>query len=531
MTKLSKSVFVREATGLTRELSASDVLMYNLLDMGLAWPLVYMFFASSGYPGANLPITVLVGFFPNLIIALLFYYLSVAMPRTGGDYVWCSRLVHPAIGFMESFAVVAFWLSYSGPVDGFLVPYGIGSMFTNLAVATGNPGYLNLATMFSGQMPLLIGSLVVVATVILVAGFGLRNAFKFQWATFILTVIGVAIFLIVLGTSSPEMFKSNFNQLSGANYDGLIQAAHSAGLTTDFTLGGTVIGSLFSFTLYLGYQTSAYLGGEVRQAHRSQLIGIVWSTVIFALIVFLVWEAPYLIMGGSFISAVSQLSAAGNSAYTLPMPPVLSYLIMFANPNPIVGVLVPLAIIATLFGSQETIVLMCVRIIFSWSFDGVTPAKLADISEKRASPNNALAVVAVVMTIYVLLSVFAANVLTFFSYTTSGVYLALAFVGVAGILLPYKHKDMFLASPPSVQRKIAGVPLIAILGVLTLLTGIFVAFIAASPIFTGAPVNPYYIIAMAVIFIVGLLAYEGSLHYQKSKGIDLSVRFKQIPPE
>ena len=83
----------------------------------------------------------------------------------------------------------------------------------------------------------------------------------------------------------------------------------------------------------------------------------------------------------------------------------------------------------------------------------------------------------------------------------------------------------------NVQRKLAGIPVVAILGVITLLTGIFVAYIAASPIFTGVPVNPYYLAGMVGVFVVGLLIYEVSTMYQKSKGIDISKRFSMIPPE
>jgi len=505
--------------------------MFNLLNMGLAWPFLYIFFAASAYPGVNLPITVIIGLFPNLIIALLYYYLTVAFPRTGGDYVWVSRLVHPAIGFMESFAVVVFFLSFIGPVSGWFMSFGFSTMFTNLAIATGNPAYLSYASMAASQNWLLVGSLLVLAAIVMAAAFGLKNTFRYQWTTFIVMIIGLSVFLITLAGSSPTTFQTNFNQLSGANYDGLLTAANNAGLVTGFTLSGTVIGSFYSFLNFIGFYISAYVGGEVKQSSRSQFIGIIGSTVIFGVLVYVLFAAPYQIMGGSFISATSQLSAASNSAYTLSSPPVTSFLVIFANPSAIVAILVPLAIIASVLGSLETIVLTAVRIIFAWSFDGVTPAKLATVSEKRGSPNYALAVVAIVGLVYVLLSVFAANVLTFLAYSTSGIFLAISFVGIAGVLFPYKHKDLFVAAPANVQRKLGGVPVIAILGAITFVTGVFVACIAASPIFTGAPINPYYLLGLAGVFIVGLVIYGTSVGYQKSRGFDLSLRFKQIPPE
>lgn len=505
--------------------------MYNLLNMGLAWPMLYVFFAASAYPGVNLPVTVPIAFFPILIIALLYYYFTVAFPRSGGDYVWVSRLVHPAIGFMESFGIVVFNLSFIGPVSGWMMTYGFSTMFTDLAVATGNSGYLSLATAASSQNSILIGSFLVLVAIVMAAAFGLRNTFRYQWVTFLVMIVGLVVFLVTLASSSPAAFKSNFNQLSGANYDTLVNSAKSAGIVTGFTLAGTLIGTFYSFLLYIGFEFSSYLGGEVKQSEKSQFIAIIGSAIVFCVVVFTMFAVPYLVMGGPFINGISQLAGSGNSAYTLPSPPVTSYLVIFANPSAIVAVLVPLAIIALVLGSLETIILLAVRIIFAWSFDGVTPTKLAEVSERYGSPNFALAVVAVVGLIYVLLSNFAANVLTFLAYTTSGIFISIAMVGIAGIMFPYKRKDLFQGSPANVQRKLGGVPVIAILGAITFVTGVFVACVSASPVFTGAPINPYYILALASVFIAGFIIYEISVHYHKSKGFDLSIRFKQIPPE
>ncbi|MDA4130815.1 MAG: APC family permease [Thaumarchaeota archaeon] len=527
-------IFIRNATGLTRQLSAKDVLMFNLLNMGLAWPLLYIFFAGLAYQGINTPITVLIGLPGNLVIALLFYYLTTAFPRTGGDYVWVSRLVHPAIGFMESFAVVVFFLGFIGPVAGWFVTFGLAGIFNNLGVATGNTSYFSLATSLSSTNSVLVGSLVVLAAIVLGAVFGTKISFRYQWATFILMFVGIVTFLVVVGTTSQATFQSNLQSLGNTSYNGIIQAASKSGFITAFTFGGTLIGSFYSFLNYLGYYLSAYVGGEVKQSNRSQFIGIIGSILIFALIAFLMFFVPFQTMGGSFINSASLLASSGNSTissqYTLPMAPVTSFLAIFANPNPLVGILIPLAIIGSVFGSLETIVFSCVRIIFAWSFDGVVPTKFADV-DRRGSPNYTLGLFAVVGLAYVLLSVYAANSLTFLAYTTSGIFIAIAFVGLAGIMLPYKHKDLFRLAPPNVQRKIGGVPVIALLGVATIIVAVFVAYTAASPVFTGAPVNPVYLAGLALVFIVGLVIYAIAYYYNKSKGFNLALRFAEVPPE
>lgn len=525
------SVFIREATGLIRQLTARDVIMFNILNMGMVWAFLYIFFAGSLYPGVNVPLTVLVALVPNLIIALLYYYLTISFPRTGGDYVWVSRLLHPAIGFMMSFALAVFFLSFIGSTAGWFTTYGLSTIFTNLAVVTGDTGYLALASAVTTQNSVFLGDLVVLVVIVGAAAVGLRNTWRYQWAAFSVVSLAVLVFLVAMLTSSAQTFKANFDALSGAKYDDVINAAAGAGLSTGFTWDGTIVGSLFSFLIFLGYWWSSYVAGEVKQSERSQLIGILGSVLLFAVIVFLVFSAPYLIAGGQFMSAASQLAASGNSAWSVPSPPVTDFLVVFANPSPIVAILVPLGIIASVFGALETIVVAVVRMIFAWSFDGIVPTRLSSVSQKRGSPNNALIVVAIAGLVYILIAVFQSNVLTFLAYATSGILIAIAFVGISAIVFPYRRRDLFMGTTPSAQRKIGGVPVIVILGVITVLTAGFVGYSAASPAFTLSPVNPIYLLALVGVFIVGLVIYAISNSYNKSRGVSLSLRFKEIPPE
>lgn len=89
----SKKLFVRDATGLTSSLSGRDAMVGNILAMGVSYFMVFAFFASLLYPGVNLPYTVLVTLVPCVVVATIYYLFTVSMPRTGGDYVWVSRVV------------------------------------------------------------------------------------------------------------------------------------------------------------------------------------------------------------------------------------------------------------------------------------------------------------------------------------------------------------------------------------------------------------------------------------------------------
>jgi putative membrane protein len=60
------------------------------------------FFAGALFPGANIFLILLVGTGLALFNGLTYSMLAGAMPRSGGEYVYNGRVLHPAIGFMAN---------------------------------------------------------------------------------------------------------------------------------------------------------------------------------------------------------------------------------------------------------------------------------------------------------------------------------------------------------------------------------------------------------------------------------------------
>ncbi len=524
-------MFVRDATGLTRQLSARDALMFNLLNMGIPWTFFYLFFAALLFPGVNLPATVLIGYPLVIVTAITYYYLTVMMPRTGGDFVWVGRIIHPSIGFMNNFALAIFFLSFLGPVSGWLFSYGIQLILVNLSTVTGNTSYATLASQFSGTIPTLIAGLIVIAVITLVAFAGLKWAFRFQWLTFVLVLIGVITFLITMATTTNAQFIATFNRLSGANYNNVISSAQNAGYNTSFTLTGTLLGSVFSFLNYYGYNFSTFVGGEVKNAGRAQLWGILGSTAIFGFFMFLVFQSAYVVMGQPFLHAASFLAGTSNSAWTLPEPPLLQYLVIYASANPVVAVLVPLGIIGSVFGSLETILLAVVRQTFAWSFDRIVPTKFSQVDSRRSSPVYALALIAVIGLFFIVLNDLT-SVFQYLSYETSGLWATTGIVGLAAALLPFRRKDIFSNAPSSVKKKWT----LVALGTAGFIGSFIVAALALSPAYLqattgGASISPLNIAGLVLTFVLGLVIYFISSSARKSKGIDLRMAMMEIPPE
>ena len=111
-----KMLFTRQSSGLVREVSVTNALFFNTAafiggTLGGAWTIAVL---------AGVPIVV-VGPFLNwswtafivgtacVLLGLIFASLTTVMPRSGGDYVFTSRIVPrigPFLGWMESWLLV-----------------------------------------------------------------------------------------------------------------------------------------------------------------------------------------------------------------------------------------------------------------------------------------------------------------------------------------------------------------------------------------------------------------------------------------
>jgi len=96
---------------------------------------------------------------------------------------------------------------------------------------------------------------------------------------------------------------------------------------------------------------------------------------------------------------------------------------------------------------------------------------------------------------------------------------------------PFWRKDLFNASVPFTRKKIGGIPLVSVVGLVTFVSGAALAVMSISPTYSGAPLNLPLLFAQALIFALGLVIYYASVLYRKRQGIDLSTTFMEIPPE
>src|SRR5699024_3116335 len=124
--------------------------------------------------------------------AFLYAMLSNAMPRSGADYVWGSRSVHPLFGFMSNWNWVLWMVYFFGVYSTLLAEFGLTSIFRVWAGFTGSETVMRLAEISSKPLGIfIIGILLVVFSGLLhVFGRGLRTYLRVQGFGFSLYFIG-----------------------------------------------------------------------------------------------------------------------------------------------------------------------------------------------------------------------------------------------------------------------------------------------------------------------------------------------------
>jgi len=501
------------------------------------------------------------GMINALIISAIFIFFEVivyagliaVMPRSGGDYVWQSRILGGAVGFI--LAVTGWWF-----ILWLWVPL-YGDMFRHIVLVPilGVLGAQDTALWFAGtQNGAFVASLITLVIVSVIVALGMKTYAKIQKWSFYGGMLGLLIVIALLLSGSPETFKSaldaNATSMFGADagvYDATVTLGQDAYAGTPFS-GGTLL-AVFLVMPYMVFfnlwpNWGATLYGEVRGAtdFKRNISGMGWAlgvtTVLGIVLLFAIkktigWDF-YMQAGGAWWNYAWELTDA---APALPVWPYPALLATFLTSNKLLQFLVVALMSLWWFGWSGTVFLSSTRVIFAAAFDRLLPEWAAKVDERTGTPVNAL----LLMTIPSILIAYLYdyNVAGFYSLTLcSTLVIAVTFLGttIAAIILPYRKPDLYNSSPIA-QYKVLGIPLITVAGVIF---GGFLVFLLYQWILDpnalygiGYSINEAgyknlsSLIYMGAMYILAAVIYFGFKSYRKKGGIDMDKVQSEIPVE
>jgi amino acid transporter len=538
------NLFVRKATGLVRSWSVMDAFIYalfsiNLITLGL-YSFSQMYYFEGGMVNALIISAVFI-FFEVIVYAAL---ISV-MPRSGGDYVWQSRILGGAVGFI--LAVTGWWfiLWLWAPL--------YGDMFRHIVLVPilGVLGAKDLALWFAGtQNGAFVASLITLAIVSLFITLGMKTYARIQKFSFYGGMLGLLLVIALLLTGSPEAFKagldSNATSMFGAApgvYDATAALGTNAGAITPFSGGSLamvflVIPYMVFFNLWPNWGATLY--GEVRGAtdFKRNISGMGWALGITTLLGIILLFAIKKTIGWDFYEQAggawwNYAWGYSTDAPALPVWPYPALLAAFLTTNKLVQFLVVALMSLWWFGWSGTVFLSSTRVIFAAAFDRLLPEKVAEVNS-TGTPVNALLLM-VVPSIFVAY-LFDYNIASFQALTLcSTLVIAVTFLGttIAAIVLPYTKPDLYKSSPIA-KYNVFGIPLITVSGVIF---GGFLVFllyewlIDPNALYGIGLKNTNSVIYMLGNYVLAAVIYFGFKAYRKSKGIDLDKVQAEIPVE
>jgi APA family basic amino acid/polyamine antiporter len=546
-------VFTRKASGLVRVMSPYSAFVYNILTMGLIFPWTYLW-APGALPGGKLVWGILLAMIVEIPIAFVYVWLSTALPRSGGDYVFQSRVFGGGLAFTVVMSGFVIWILQWVALSGWLVSYlGFAPLFLGLGATMGNATLSSWGVWFTTPTGIIIVSILNAALSLTLLVSGFKNYVRFQHVMWWGTLLCFATVFVVLFTTPASDFVTRLNAFAVASggapnfYQTALDAVHKAGVDTNppFSLLATLLIAPIAWTSLQWATYSAQQNGEIKDARsfKSQSFIMVGSLIATGILLALLAVGLERVAGDEFLYVAgagywSGVSAANINGFNL-WPPIIAVAL---TGSPIVVLIIGLGYLLNGFQIVCNCYIGMTRVMVAMSLDRLLPAWFSKVDEKLHTPVNAhlayfLASIPVILGYNLVTQPFSWTSLTL--GVTFGCGYVFVVTCLAGALLPYRAKELYEASPGA-KYKLGNVPLLTVLGAIGGVFGILMvgAFLFAPQLgvlgnwdFTDFPNHLWAQIIAFGIILISWIWYMLAKNAQKSKGINVEFAFKEIPPE
>ena len=537
------SIFVRQSSGLVREASVIDALIFNaVFSAPVGATLAFgIFYALGTSPGADLVLALVIAFLVNIPVCIMMSMMASAMPRVGGDYVWISRILHPAVAvFSNLSAAVSAMIGAAFWARSFAV-LAVGPTLAVLGAVTTNSGLINAGNAVSGTNATgqwwtfgLGFALIIILAVAMSSG--TKWSFRVQNTCWIIASIGTFLAFIALLIGSRSDFIANFNAFahpythSANSFQAIQDAAAKAGFTFTgghlFSATIPVIAIIMTFMMWNWW--SAYIAGELKSAGKlrrqlSVMLGaLVWDSLFLIIGVLLLYRST----GEQFTASINYLT--GTPSYVLPVLPYYNLMASIAANNSVFALLIAISFLFWNLPAMFPNTFMPVRTIFAWAFDRILPSKLSEVSERTHAPIPAIIMASIIVLGILIWSVLSISFFTLLSLgVLAGVVTILA-VSVAAIAFPFRRPELYRNSPANVS--IAGIPVLPIVAVLSIVVMVALAYVVLS--YPQLGILPWQGFAfMGSLVVLGLLIFFIARAVRSTQGINLDLIYHELPPE
>ncbi|MEN6392369.1 MAG: amino acid permease [Anaerolineaceae bacterium] len=526
-----RKLYARKSSGLVRTIGVFGAMIFGVHCISLSSSgLITFSWVAGVWPGCSIIGVLTVAMFFCLFHAYTYAVIGATMPRSAADYTLASRVLSAPLAFAASWTLVIFSAMVAGSLIAWIPKTAIPVLFRTMGIIFENPGFVAFADWSSTPTGIIVIGTVCALITFITMIMPTRTILRILEVGFFLGILAWLIIYFQLGTAAPGSFQPAWDRFMGeGSYASRIDLAKANGMVINpnvaiMTLAGLIMG----FWIFYGYYIPTFFAGEVKQAERTLIIGS-WSSLLTTWAIFVVGALLLQrLVPLEWIAAESYLSNAGVTEAN-PMPWITFYAAIL-KPSAVLIWIVAIAWIYTLINLAQTYFFYCSRIIFAWSFDRLIPEKVCYIHPTLRSPIVAISIITIIAEIGIidagLGGVMGAQLnFVFFAVCTQ---LVPCF---AITLFPFLKPDLFENASAFVRRKIGKVPVITLVGSVTLAYQLWM--LIASFLFpaVGGRIGFGTLGTLAAFIISGIIVFYIARAYRlKKEGIDINWTFQSIPP-
>lgn len=523
-----KKTFVRESSGLIREIDAKDAFSMNFSYLGPAAGVAYPLTFAVALAGASWIISGVIAALLMLPVAIMYYYLSKIIPRSAGDYIYISRTLGPRIGFIQAISNIFIFASGVPILAQLELPLVLEPSLQILGITFHDPSLISFASNFCSESSpiffgttLLIIGLVTLVTIVRTKIFA--RIITTLTAVQIIGTLGMIVGLALVGSSYPAIFTKVSESFGGPGYSSLSPSA----TYTINPVQTLVLMSAIAAFLFLYNNAPTYFGGEIKKAEKSLFSGIIISYIITAILsVILIYELQYFVGEGFYDYTSSMGWSSSSGGIPIATTSLLAYVaVPFLNNVPLIVLIVAGAITWYLLYSIIDLAIPS-RTLFAIAFDWLAPSFFTKVSEKFRTPIYSTLFIVALAVVFDVLEIYL-------GFSESAMTTIIVF-------MLYQYFTAAISAIVISKKKLYGVKdnKLAILGGISAFAVVFPAILMityavickafSSVVFVNLPLNIGIIVGVP---IVSIALYEVVRKIREKQGIDLSLTFKEIPPE
>jgi len=526
-----RKLYARKSSGLVRTIGVFGAMVFGVHCISLSSSgLIPFSWVAGVWPGSSIIGVLSVAMFFCLFHAYTYAAIGATMPRSAADYTLASRTLSAPLAFAASWTLVIFSAMVAGSLIAWIPKTAMPVLFRTMGIIFNNPGFLAFADWsVSPTGIILIGTICAVITFVTMI-LPTRTILRFLEVGFFLGLLAWVILYFQLGTAGSDAFPAAWDKFMGAgSYAGRIELAKANGMVTNpnvaiMTLAGLIMG----FWIFYGYYIPTFFAGEVKQADTTLISGS-WASLLSTWAIFVVGALLLQrLVPLEWIAAESYLSNAG-VADAKPMPWITFYAAIL-KPSFILIWIVAIAWVYTLINLAQTYFFYCSRIVFAWSFDRLIPERVCFIHPKLHSPIIAITIITIIAEIGVIDAALGGVMGAQLNFVFFAVCTQLVPV-TAMTLFPFLKPDLFENASGFVRRKVGGVPVITIVGAITLAYLLWMIIASFMYPAVGGRIGSGTLWTLTSFVVSGLFVFYIARAYRmKTEGIDINWTFQSIPP-